>query len=176
MKNLVWSISCMLLHWRHNERDGVSNRQHHECLLNRLFRCRSEKTSTLRVTQKMLPFDDVIMIIVLQHRLVLSFNPVVAESGIIRKNYLRNLKFDKNNTDIIFMFLQDNTSRKEVNYFVIMMVWHDIKHFRRYCPFVAGIHWSAMDLQRDVTMELWCLLWCTSKQTIAQTLGGMMTS
>ena len=25
------------LHWRHNERDGVSNHQLHDCLLNRLF-------------------------------------------------------------------------------------------------------------------------------------------
>ena len=38
------------LGWRHNERDGVSNHQHHECLLNRLVRRRSKKTSKLRVT------------------------------------------------------------------------------------------------------------------------------
>ena len=38
------------LQWRHNGRDGVSNHQHHDCLLNRLFRCRSKKTSKLRVT------------------------------------------------------------------------------------------------------------------------------
>ena len=36
--------------WRHNERDGVSNHQPHDCLLNRLFRRRSKKTSKLRVT------------------------------------------------------------------------------------------------------------------------------
>ena len=40
----------MLLRWRHNERDGVSNHQSHECLLKRLFRCRSKKTPELRVT------------------------------------------------------------------------------------------------------------------------------
>ena len=40
----------MALHWRHNERDGASNHQPHDCLLNRLFRCRSKKTSKLRVT------------------------------------------------------------------------------------------------------------------------------
>ena len=34
----------------HNEHDGVSNHHHHDCLLNRLFRCRSKKTSKLRVT------------------------------------------------------------------------------------------------------------------------------
>ena len=36
--------------WRHNKHDGVSNHQPHDCLFNRLFRCRSEKTSKLRVT------------------------------------------------------------------------------------------------------------------------------
>ena len=36
--------------WRHNESDGVSNRKYHDCLLNRLFRCRSKKTSKFRVT------------------------------------------------------------------------------------------------------------------------------
>ena len=38
------------LHWRHNGRDSVSNHQPHDCLLNRLFRRRSKKTSQLRVT------------------------------------------------------------------------------------------------------------------------------
>ena len=70
------------LHWRHNDHDGVSNHQPHGCLLNRLFRRRSKKTSKLRVTglcegnspgpvnsphkgpvtRKMFPFDDVIML------------------------------------------------------------------------------------------------------------------
>ena len=34
---------------RHNGHDGVSNHQPHQCLLNRLFRRRSKKTSKLRV-------------------------------------------------------------------------------------------------------------------------------
>ena len=40
------------LQWCHNDRDGVSNRQPHDCLLNRVnrvFRRRSKKTSKLRV-------------------------------------------------------------------------------------------------------------------------------
>ena len=69
------------LQWRHNERDIVSNHQPHDCLLSRLFGCRSKKTSTLRVTghcagnspgtgefpaqmvsnAEMFPFDDIIM-------------------------------------------------------------------------------------------------------------------
>ena len=71
----------IVIQWRHNWRDGVSNHQPHDCLLNRLFRLRSKKTSKLRVTslcagnslgpvnsphkwpvtRKMLPFDNVIM-------------------------------------------------------------------------------------------------------------------
>ena len=38
------------LRWRQNGHDGVSNHQPHDCLLNRLFRRRSKKTSKLRVT------------------------------------------------------------------------------------------------------------------------------
>ena len=38
------------LQWRHNELDGVSNHQPDDCLLNRLFKRRSKKTSKFRVT------------------------------------------------------------------------------------------------------------------------------
>ena len=38
------------LEWRHNERDGVSHHQPHDCLRKRLFRRRSKKTSKLRVS------------------------------------------------------------------------------------------------------------------------------
>ena len=72
----------MTLQWSHNGCDSVSNHQHHDCWLNRLFRRKSKKTSKLRVTGlcvrgihrgpvnfthtgpvtwKMFPFDDVIM-------------------------------------------------------------------------------------------------------------------
>ena len=40
----------MALNWRHNGHDSVSSHQPHHCLLNRLFRRRSQKTSKLRVT------------------------------------------------------------------------------------------------------------------------------
>ena len=40
---------CTLL-WRHNGHGSVPNHQPHDCLLNRLFRPRSKKTSKLRVT------------------------------------------------------------------------------------------------------------------------------
>ena len=63
MKNFVTSYICQKalycclwrhfhipLQWRHNDHDGVSNHQPDGCLLNRLFRRRSKKTSKLRVT------------------------------------------------------------------------------------------------------------------------------
>ena len=42
----IWLTS----QWRHNARDSVSNHQPCEYSLNRLIRCRSKKTSKLRVT------------------------------------------------------------------------------------------------------------------------------
>ena len=52
-KNAKMDIHLLLfehhtLQWRHY--DGVSNHQPHDCLLNRLFRRRSKKTSKLRIT------------------------------------------------------------------------------------------------------------------------------
>ena len=44
------SITLSPLRWRHNDHAGVSNHQPHGCLLNRLFRRKSKKTSKLRVT------------------------------------------------------------------------------------------------------------------------------
>ena len=80
---LLMARQCkkLSLHWRHNDHNGVSNHQPYGCLLNRLFRRRSKKTSKLcvtglcvgnspgpvnsphkgPVTRKMFPFDDVIM-------------------------------------------------------------------------------------------------------------------
>ena len=76
MLQLFWCQWSNPLHWRHNERDGFSNHRHTNYLLNRLFRCRSKKTSNLAspacvmgihrwhkgpVNREMFPFDDVIM-------------------------------------------------------------------------------------------------------------------
>ena len=38
------------LQWRHNGLDNVSNHQRHDCLLKRLYSCRSNKAPKLRVT------------------------------------------------------------------------------------------------------------------------------
>ena len=48
--NTQYRRALVSLRWRHNGRYGVSNHQPHDCLLNRLFRRRSKKTSKLRVT------------------------------------------------------------------------------------------------------------------------------
>ena len=45
-----WASHPETLQWRHNGRDGVSNNQPHDCLLNHLSRHRSKKTSKLCVT------------------------------------------------------------------------------------------------------------------------------
>ena len=51
--SIEWSVTryeYTALRWRHNDHAGVSNHQPHGCLLNRLFRRKSKKTSKLRVT------------------------------------------------------------------------------------------------------------------------------
>ena len=50
-KEFAISKACVrTLQWHQNDRDGVSNHEHHNCLLNHLFRRRSQKTSKLRVS------------------------------------------------------------------------------------------------------------------------------
>ena len=44
------SVYHYSLQWHHNGHDDISNHQPQDCLLNRLFRGRSKKTSKLRVT------------------------------------------------------------------------------------------------------------------------------
>ena len=97
------------LQWRHNERNGVSNHQPNGCLLNCLFGCRWEKTSTLHVTglsegnspvtgkfptqkgpvtRKMFPFGDVIMSFFGQQRymVIVEFRRILSPSYIYNMN------------------------------------------------------------------------------------------
>ena len=49
----IFSFHSCALQWRdwcHNRRDGISNHQPRQCLLNCLFRRKSKRTSKLRVT------------------------------------------------------------------------------------------------------------------------------
>ena len=48
VRQAVWNHGP--LEWCHNERDGIWNHRRLDCLLSRLFRRRSKKTSMLRVT------------------------------------------------------------------------------------------------------------------------------
>ena len=48
---ILWNSLCFIsFRWRHNEHNGISNHQSHDCLLKRLFRRRSKETLKLRVT------------------------------------------------------------------------------------------------------------------------------
>ena len=49
VSGIYWHV-WRALQWRDNEQDGVLNHQPHNCLLNRLIRRQSKKTSKLRVT------------------------------------------------------------------------------------------------------------------------------
>ena len=49
-KRICLDVNAYPLQWSKNGHDGVSNHQHHDCFLNRLFRRRPKKISKLRVT------------------------------------------------------------------------------------------------------------------------------
>ena len=92
MNNRLSPLLCTFktLQWRHDGRDSVANHQPRKCLLSRLIRRKSRKTSKLRVTglgegnspetgefpaqraskAEMFPFDDVIMNAMITHSLV----------------------------------------------------------------------------------------------------------
>ena len=49
-ESYLYNLMRLTLQWLHNGHGSVSNHQPHNCLLNRLFRRKSKKTSKLRVT------------------------------------------------------------------------------------------------------------------------------
>ena len=92
------------LQWHQNEHDGASNHQRLDCLLSRMFRCRSKKTSVSLafvrgihrwpvnsphkgpVTRKMFPLDGVIMTYFTKsmNKCVLYWAPITVEEIINR--------------------------------------------------------------------------------------------
>ena len=128
------------LQWRHNERDGVSNHQPHDCLLNCLFRRRSKRTSKLRVTG-----------------LCVENSPVTGEFPAQMASNAENTSFD--NIIIVFICLSEtglgNWGVWQNGYLLVWIgqgeFWssHDDviewKHFLRYWSFVRGIHWSPVN-------------------------------
>ena len=110
------------LRWRHNDHDGGSNHQPHGCLLNRLFRRKSKRTSKLRVsglcvgnspgpvnsphkgpvTRKMFPFDDVIMHLDIVNMFEINYKHIVMADFTWRSKA-------SNNSNITWMEYENNT-------------------------------------------------------------------
>ena len=115
---LIYKHGCIYisyikpLDWRHNGRDSVSNHQPHDCLLNRLIRRRSKKTSKLRVTglcagnslvtgefphkwpvtQETLPFNDVIMHLVVFSVWWYGDSRWHSNKLLVRRYWIKNIK------------------------------------------------------------------------------------
>ena len=126
--NYVLCINAFLsLQWRHNERDCVSNHLRFDCLLNRLFRRGSKKTSKFHIsglfdgtpsltdgfpsqglaTWKMFPFDDVIMCLLYPtqtHRAVLK----ALIMALVQKMYV--LSFLDSTSQILTHWSQDKVA------------------------------------------------------------------
>ena len=147
----------MPLLWRHNEHDSVSNHQPRGCLLNRLFRRRSKKSSKLRVTghcvgnspgpvnsphkgpvtRKMFPFDDVIMpwracdvtIWILQCKLT----HMIYSIKLYRKEVYVTISYDKQSglsRKVVALFLLQTLVAISYDYFncMIQSKWNQIIH------------------------------------------------
>ena len=121
------------LQWRHNERDGVWNHQPHTCLLNGLFRPRSNKTSKLRVTG-----------------LCEGNSPGTGEFPAQRASNAENLRhsshevsYHRHNDRLSNSFFSwERKQLKEKKY------WNPPLHtskLRNMLPFVKGIHRSPLD-------------------------------
>ena len=146
--------------WLHNGRDGVLNHQPHDCLLNRLFRHRSKKTSKIRVTgvcfrgihwwpvnsphkwqvtRKIFPFDDVIMFI---HPPVFTTENTLTLGGGYNDSwiFLSNETTDVNDLNIWSKWkLHDEKKRITSTFSSILknrrhMPSHDFHHL--FCPFI----------------------------------------
>ena len=115
----IWrQISLTSLQWLHNERDGVSNYRRHDCLLKRLFRRRSKKTSKFRVTgicegnspvnsphkgpvtRKMFPFDDVIMNVESCNGMTLNRSKATGQTDVLTNHAWGLMTFTGNFTGI----------------------------------------------------------------------------
>ena len=118
------------LQWRHNERDGISNHQPHDCLLSRLFRRIAKKTSNPSslafvrgihrwpvnfphkgpATRKMFPFDDVILP---RFPVKISFTPEGLKLAIRRR---RGKRFHVMMSPWSQIQISGNWSREHINH------------------------------------------------------------
>ena len=145
------------LEWRHNDHDDVSNHQPHGCLLNRLFRRRSKKTSKLRVTglcvgnspgpvnsphkgpvtRKMFPFDDVIMITTYHSCCFIVMISIKGKS--IRRTFTKNI-FVLNQTVGSSKFPSFGCNQKQFLNFVILACLPFFKSFHlRFRIFISHL-------------------------------------
>ena len=148
------------LRWRHNDHAGVSNHQPHGCLLNRLFRRKSKKTSKLCVTG-----------------LCAGNSPGTGEFPAQMASYAENVSIWWRHHALTLWQLVASVPVKQLYMCIINgmplvhgLSYNDVikwKHFSRYWPFVRGIHrsrWNPLTKVSDA--ELWCFLWSTPGQTV----------
>ena len=178
----LWKVIGMInswliisLRWRHNDHDSVSNHQPHGCLLNRLFRRRSKKTSKLRVTglcvgnspgtsefpTQMASYAENVFIWWRHHAR--------------RTTYIRVVKGNRgcltNNKLSVIIVINTSSSRYgvlgayEINSQTRMTLWQgnhiavplwreSIGHFPHYWPFVTGIHrWLVDSAHKGTVMR-----------------------
>ena len=115
------------LQWRHNERNSVSHHQPHDCLLNRLFRRRSKKTSKLRVTG-----------------LCAGNSPGTGEFPAQMASYAENVSMTSSWYSVLCKSIQIEYTPNNYAYglhFVVLCCHDDVikwKHFPRYWPFLVG--------------------------------------
>ena len=138
-------VSLIPLQWRHNERDGVSNHQPHNCLLNRYSGADQRKQQSSAslafvrgihrrpvnsphkrpVTLKMFPFDDVIMIC-LSYCVMITGRQQTLRCGAsvrsINRTPIQNLNFE------FYMYSGLNTN-----------LWHMLRHTAHIKKWCRGI-------------------------------------
>ena len=152
--------------WRHNGRDGASNHQTPDCLLSRLIRRRSKKTSQLRVTG-----------LYAGNSLVTGEFPAQmasnAENVSIWLRHHEKITFGISTSKWQPFCLGLNVSsyhRITIARKQKLRKWHrhdDVikwKHFPRNWPFVRGIRrsrWIPHTKASDA--EFWCFLWSASE-------------
>ena len=123
---LVLSSRKTTLQWRNNERDGVSNHEPHDCLLNRLFRRTSKKTSKLRVS-----------------RLCVGNSPVTGEFPTQRASYAEYVSFWWRHHDMQTL-TRDNQSTTEPSKTVYIEKY--ALSFVALCFIVVTFHFSEVIL------------------------------
>ena len=156
LKTLVLLCVVFTLRWRHNDHAGVSNLQPPGCLLNRLFRRKSKKTSKLRVTG-----------------LCAGNSPGTGEFSAQMASYAENVSIwwrhhDKSHYGY-------NIPQQLIPIRLSIYKYHDdvikLKHLPPYWSFVRGIHWSPVaSLTKASDAELWCVLKSAPEPTIELTI------